>query len=117
VRAADYQLPAEVEAAVAAVFGLHGLPLAPRAPLSIAAMSAAPPPPPIPIMPKRPANVTPAVLATTYHIGAVKASRSSKNRQAVAEFQAPPPAAVKSFMHHPVHSLSGTLSKIYRAAW
>ena len=111
MRAVNYQLPAEVEAAVAAVFGLHGLPLAPWAPLSIAAIFAAPPPPPIPIMPKRPANVTPAVLAATYHIGAVKASRSSKNRQAVAEFQAQPSAAGKSFMHHPVHSLSGSLSK------
>lgn len=71
VRAGDYTLPEDVEAVTAAVFGLHGLPLPPR---ENAASSA-------------PADVTPAVLTKTYNIGGVAPKSSTKNSQAVAEFQ------------------------------
>ena len=73
VRANDFMLPYEVDEAVAAVFGLHGLPIPSKQPLF------APP--------GRPANVTPAVIASTYSVSGVKVSRSKTNRQAVAEFQ------------------------------
>ena len=82
IRAADYELPAEVEASVQTVFGLHGLPLPPRQAVVAAAhlrlQEEA--------RPKMPANVTPAVLASTYGIKG-KGSHSTKNVQAVAEFQ------------------------------
>jgi hypothetical protein len=75
VRASDYELPDAVHDAVAAVFGLHGLPLPPMKP--IVGTSA----------PGTPALVTPDVIESTYKIAGVKATRSPKNRQAVAEFQ------------------------------
>ena len=71
VQAGDYELPASIHSAVAAVFGLHGLPI----PRQVAAP------------PHQPANVTPAVIYTTYDVTFKEASRSDKNRQAVAEFQ------------------------------
>lgn len=73
VRAGDYELPAAIHGAVSAVFGLHGLPL-PRDE-NIAGP------------PHMPANVTPSVIYSTYGVEFKKASRSEKNRQAVAEFQ------------------------------
>lgn len=71
VRATDFTLPADVEAAVSAVFGLHGLPLPAK---TIA-------------FPNAPANVTPAVIASTYSVSGVKPSGEKNNRMAVAEFQ------------------------------
>jgi len=75
VRASDYSLPTDVQSAVAAVYGLHGLPLPPTARLDVK-------PPATPI-----ANVTPEVLASTYNVSGVIPSGSTKNRQAIAEFQ------------------------------
>ncbi len=72
VRAGSYYLPSDVESAVAAVFGLHGLPLPPRDDEP---------------NPTAPADVTPAVLASTYKISGVKVSRGDTNRLSVAEFQ------------------------------
>ena len=71
LRAGAYWLPDHIEARVAAVFGLHGLPV-PRA---------GPPP-----MPAQPANVTPAVITSTYKVSGVK-PKAAGNLQAVAEFQ------------------------------
>ena len=83
IRAAeDYTLPDEVAGSVQTVFGLDGLPLPPRGKrLEIASHG------PFPPFPRKPANVTPAVIAETYGIKGVKVSAESKNRQAVAEFQ------------------------------
>merc|ERR1711998_189864 len=72
IRATDYTLPEHIESHVAAVFGLHGLPLPTRK--NVATRSS-------------PAQVTPSVLTQTYGIGGVTINRSSKNSQAVAEFQ------------------------------
>lgn len=72
VRASDFNLPAHIQKAVGAVFGLHGLPLPPASPLT---------------SDTNPADVTPAVIASTYKIAGVTPSGSNKNRQAVAEFQ------------------------------
>jgi hypothetical protein len=72
--AGDYYIPDKVKDATAAVFGLHGLPLPPRA-SRVAGQ------------PMSPANVTPAVITTQYGISAPVASKSSGNKQAVAEFQ------------------------------
>merc|ERR1719253_1672942 len=69
LRAGPYTVPDEISNAV--VFGLHGLPLPPK---QTAAVDAT-------------VKVTPAVIAETYGVSGVKVSRSSKNRQAVAEFQ------------------------------
>ena len=71
VQAGDYVLPSAIHNAVAAVFGLHGLPI----PRNILAP------------PHMPANVTPAVIYSTYGVDFKEASRSDKNTQAVAEFQ------------------------------
>jgi hypothetical protein len=71
VRASSFELPAEVDAVVAAVFGLHGLPLPPRKALRSTSI----------------AKVTPAVLAKTYSVGGVVPAGSDSVRQAVAEFQ------------------------------
>jgi subtilase family serine protease len=76
VRASNYYLPTNVHNAVSAVFGLHGLPIPPQKPLIAQS-----------ILPGKPASVTPDVLETTYNVGGVKVTRSTKNRQAVAEFQ------------------------------
>jgi len=76
VRAGEYWLPSEVDDAVAAVYGMHGLPLPPRVALDSPNSSAG-----------QPATVTPAVLEETYNVSGVVASGSTKNRQAVAEFQ------------------------------
>ena len=79
VRASDYEIPAEVERSLQTIFGLHGLPLPPRQAITTLAHG--------PSRPAQPANVTPAVIASTYGIPAGKASGSEKNKQAVAEFQ------------------------------
>merc|ERR1711907_413437 len=73
IRASSYTIPALVSGSVSAIFGLHGLPLPPKSPN--------------PTLPTKPADVTPAVLASQYNIEGVAVSRSDKNRQAVAEFQ------------------------------
>ena len=70
LRASAYEVPSKV-ASVADVFGVHGLPLPPR-PAAAAAT---------------PADVTPKVITDTYKVSGVAVSRSSTNRQAVAEFQ------------------------------
>jgi tripeptidyl-peptidase-1 len=71
VQAKTYELPEDVEDAIAAVYGMHGFPLPPKQPLKAST----------------PAKVTPAVIETTYSVSGVKASGSQKNRQAVGEFQ------------------------------
>lgn len=71
VRCSSFEIPAEVDAAVAAIFGLHGLPLPPRKAMKGTSI----------------AKVTPAVLAKTYSVGGVVPAGSTTNRQAVAEFQ------------------------------
>lgn len=75
VRASAYELPAEVNAAVAAVFGLHGLPIPPKQMLPYSSGGA-------------PSHgiVTPQVITSTYKVAGVKTTHSAKNRQAVAEF-------------------------------
>jgi subtilase family serine protease len=78
IRAGDYSLPSEVQVAVQTIFGLHGLPLPPRAAVTIASHSS---------LPGEPAKVTPDVIHSTYGVGDHKGSSSTKNRQAVAEFQ------------------------------
>ena len=76
VLAGEYALPPHIDQAVEAIFGLHGVPLPPRVEL-----------------PKRnpsdpePANVTPTVLAQTYHVKDPYVKRGGKGKQAVAEFQ------------------------------
>ena len=78
LRATDFSLPARVAQAVACVFGLHGLPLPERPPLRGSGALAA----------RKAVKITPAVLATTYRLGSPLVNRtSSRNRQAVAEFQ------------------------------
>lgn len=76
VLAANYTLPTELEHAVASIYGLHGLPLSPRRRRRGAAIDAG-----------STVNVTPSVIAEAYNIRGVDVNRSSKNRQAVAEFQ------------------------------
>lgn len=73
LRAASFSLPKEVDAVVTAVYGIHGLPLPPRKYSSKLLM--------------QPYPVTPSVLEQTYNVSGVSASGSTKNRQAVAEFQ------------------------------
>jgi tripeptidyl-peptidase-1 len=70
VRAGPYSVPDELSNMV--VFGLHGLPLPPKETAAVDATVV---------------KVTPAVILETYGVSGVKVSRSSKNRQAVAEFQ------------------------------
>ena len=73
VRASTYELPSHVAPSIDAIFGLHGVPLPPKARLP---------------NPADPADVTPTVLAQTYHVGAPYVDRhGTKNKQAVAEFQ------------------------------
>lgn len=76
LRASTYSLPAPVAQAVTAVYGLHGLPLNQPCRTSsgaeLHAMST---------------EVTPSVLALTYHIDSSRVNRTGSNRQAVAEFQ------------------------------
>jgi tripeptidyl-peptidase-1 len=66
-------LPASLSAHVEAVYGVHGLPLPPRKNVRLSAGT--------------PADVTPAVLKSTYNIGGVTVSRGTKNRIGVLEFQ------------------------------
>ena len=66
-----FSLPDNVASHVATIFGLHGLP-APRLEKAPAVSVA---------------NVTPAVLWSTYSIGSPFVNREGKGRQAVAEFQ------------------------------
>jgi tripeptidyl-peptidase-1 len=77
-RAAGYRLPQSVADAVETVYGLHQLPLpvTKRGFASNATFPGAPP------------KVTPQVISSTYSISGVTPSSGSKNRQAVAEFQA-----------------------------
>ena len=88
-RATAYALPEAVDAA-AVVYGLHGLPLPPRA-RALAGDAVAP----------TTVAITPAVIQQAYKISGVSVSRanSSRNRQAVAEFQGNPmsPADLASF--------------------
>ena len=87
VKAAELTLPNEVDAAVAAFFGLHGLPLPPRR-SNRAAEAAWNQPMVAEKAPMKPAaNVTPAVIAEVYKVSGVTVDRTSKNKQAVAEFQ------------------------------
>jgi hypothetical protein len=75
IRAGEYTLPNRVDSVVEAVFGLHGLPAIrkPRGPDERSDPAAA---------------VTPAVLNQVYNISGVMVKAGSKNKQAVAEFQA-----------------------------
>ena len=82
VRAESYELPTEVHASVDAIFGLHGLPLPPRVATTLDSSHRR-----LQIR-HMPANVTPAVLWTTYEVPkTTKTSKAVKIRQAVAEFQ------------------------------
>eukprot|EP00945_MAST-04E_sp_MAST-4E-sp1_P008990 g8990.t1 len=72
LRAKDFYLPIDVNDKVHGIFGLHGLPLPPRKKIDASS---------------GPASVTPSVIEQVYHIKDAKVSGSSKNRQAVAEFQ------------------------------
>jgi tripeptidyl-peptidase-1 len=71
VQASTYELPEDVNDAIASVYGMHGFPM-PRRMQQL----------------KYPdvAEVTPAVIAQTYDVAGVKPSGSQKNRQAVPEF-------------------------------
>jgi hypothetical protein len=73
VKAGDYDVPDHIDAAIATIFGLHGLPV-PRPSEELG-------------QPSEPADVTPAVIYSTYNVVSPKVTRSPKNRQAVAEFQ------------------------------
>eukprot|EP01047_Picozoa_sp_COSAG01_P084983 COSAG01_NODE_18479_length_1073_cov_1.290554_2_plen_227_part_01 len=88
IRAADYELPDEIENSVQSVFGMHGLPLPPKElkyeshgmtmhKLQGDHGDAALPP----------TNVTPDVLNRIYGISSARPSGSIINRQAVAAFQ------------------------------
>ena len=80
----SYTLPPAVWSAVTTVLGLHGLPPLPLAARRPAAEST----------PTPPVSVTPAVIYEVYGVKEPKVSRSSNNRQAVAEFQvARPPTS------------------------
>lgn len=68
----DYWLPADVDASTAAVYGLHDLPLPPRKKIISA--------PDAPM-------ITPSVIKQTYGIEGVTPSNSTRNRQAVVEFE------------------------------
>lgn len=72
IRADDFLISASVELAISTIFGLHGIPIPSVEPVASGAL---------------PAKVTPAVLASTYNISGVTVDRSTKVRQAVAEFQ------------------------------
>jgi tripeptidyl-peptidase-1 len=72
VRASDIFLPEAVAKVVLAVYGTHGLPLPPSRTQQA---------------PSDMADVTPAVIESTYKISGVTITGSTKNRQAVAEFQ------------------------------
>jgi subtilase family serine protease len=103
--AGDFFLPADVHAAVVAVYGLHGLPLPPRnSPGALAHGS------------RNGLKVTPDLLASTYGVSGVSISGSTKNRQAVAEFQdqtmGPPDLA--SFFQNFVPSAKASDSEIYK---
>ena len=76
VRAGAYTIPSRVESSIATIFGLHGLPLPPKQALVIKSYAGA-----------NSGDVTPAVLASTYSIKGVTPAHSTKNAQAVAEFQ------------------------------
>jgi tripeptidyl-peptidase-1 len=101
IRAGDYFLPAEVDDAVAAAYGLHGLPLPPRQALAA---------------PGTPASVTPAVIEKYYDVSGVTPSGSTKNRQAVAEFQGQTekPADLAQFFKQFVPSAEAKDGSIYK---
>jgi len=105
LRAGDYWLPADVHNAVAAIYGLHGLPARPPARPRVASGR------PGPYVP-----VTPQLLQRKYGIAGVTASGSTKNRQAVAEFQGQQTQAedLQKFFEQYVPSASATEAKIHR---
>ena len=72
--AGAYALPDDVERAVASIFGLQGLPRRPRG----RAASGDDP---------KAAKVTPDVIKEVYNVSGVTVDRSSRNKQALAEFQ------------------------------
>lgn len=74
VRAGSYQIPMDIDNAVAAVFGLHGVPLPSNPPRISAARTS-----------DMPAAVTPSVLLSTYSVNQT-VNRQGKNIQAVSEF-------------------------------
>jgi tripeptidyl-peptidase-1 len=82
IRAESFDVPASIHAAADAIFGLHGLPLPPRVATVAGAESRRR------LQMGHYANVTPAVLWSTYEVPkTTKATKSVKVRQAVAEFQ------------------------------
>ena len=78
VRAGDVRAPARVGAALQSIYGAHGLPLPPRPPRRRASAGDFPP---------QVSGITPDVLKKAYNVSGVTPSGSTKNRQAVAEFQ------------------------------
>jgi subtilase family serine protease len=99
-RAGDVFIPEEIRSLVQTVYGLHGLPLPPRAtPVNDVGS---------------PANVTPAVISSAYQISGVTPSKTSGNKQAVAEFQGQTmdPSDLKTFFKTYVpSSTDDTVSK------
>ena len=83
LRAGAYKLPKAIDAAISTIFGLHGAPL-PTLPKSATPTAANLP---TATSPSSPADVTPAVIASTYSIRQ-SVDRNGTNLQAVAEFQA-----------------------------
>ena len=71
LQAGNYHIPDDISNVTQAVFHLRGLPLPATTPLFSSG---------------NPANVTPAVLASTYGISGVEVEGNKKNRAAVAEF-------------------------------
>lgn len=98
VQAGTYELPENVDDAIAAVYGMHGFPLPESAPTE-----------------KGPAQVTPAVIKKTYGISGVKPSGSEKNRQAVAEFQgqAMRPSDLGTFFKKYVHNAPPSAAAVH----
>ena len=82
LRAGDAFIPDNVRAALQAVYGLHGFPLPPRRHAAAGGSAAAA----RRLQPNQ-AAVSPADLRAAYSVSGVKPSGSTKNRQAVAEFQ------------------------------
>lgn len=76
LRSSEYTLPDAFGDSVQAVFGFHGLPLPPRKHITYSEA------------PSQPADVTPAVIYSTYSVPSrIHIQGSDDHRQAVAEFQ------------------------------
>jgi len=103
VRAGDYFVPSSVDQAISAIYGLHGFPLPPRESL-------------MPQESTQPAKVTPDVIASTYTVSGVTPSGSTKNRQAVAEFQGQTmkPSDLTKFFSDYVKSAPSSADTIYK---